>query len=112
MSGCYEAVTAVVSGAAGNQDRGRLLRGGKGIHGLGYGEAGELHQLVQGEGAGGHEFFVQGGGGARAEVPEGGGGHGGGWCWGFELCSRGWNVLGTSDQVVLLRFSVHEDELW
>ena len=62
MAGGDEAVAAVVAGPADDED---VFAGGgrvDAIDGLGDGEAGEFHELVEGEGARGHEVFVEGGG--------------------------------------------------
>ena len=76
MPGGHQAVAAVVAGAAHDQHVCAVAGRVDFVHGLRDGEAGELHQLIEREGARAHEVFVQGGGVGGAEGFEGHSEHG------------------------------------
>ena len=70
VAGGDQAVAAVVAGAADDEDGSAGAGRVHAVEGLGDGDAGEFHQLVEGEGAGGHEVFVEGGGVGGGEGSE------------------------------------------
>lgn len=59
MPGCDEPIAAIVAGPAGDEDAGPGAKRVQSEERLGDGKAGQFHELVDREGAAGHEVLVE-----------------------------------------------------